>query len=167
MGLCITGIDMPRPNYRAQIIALLKLHGPMTAADIADRLDMSTIKVGAVIASARFQHPGKLIRIVRYVPLTGKRLRDICVFAAKPGPDVQRKPYEGDKLAKRRAETKARYRDRNRAAINARSHVRKTARTGRPIATNPWLQLADPAVRATMARIPADSHRIITSQDLP
>ena len=144
---------MSRPAYRAQLIAALKQHGPMTAADLADRLDMPHRKVGEVIASARFRQPGMIFRIVRYVPVTGKRLRDVCIFAAEAGTDVKRKPYQGGKFEKRRAEAKARYRDKHRATINARNHVRKTALAGRPIASNPWLQLADPAARSTMSRI--------------
>lgn len=144
---------MARINHRCQIIATLREHGPMTGDALAEHLDLTTRTVGTAISSARLQKPGEIFRVVRYQPVTGRRQADACVFAAEAGEDVPRTPYNKAKQRRRQAQAKARYRDKNRPAINAKSQIHKAARTGRAVAVNPWLQLAAPNVRATMARM--------------
>jgi hypothetical protein len=143
----------PRPNHRAQITAALKAHGPMTAEGISCHLDIDPHKISTAIASARYQAPGVFFRVVRYLPITGRRARDACVFAAGPGADVPRTKSTKAKLARRRQQAKARYHAKHRAAENAKSKARKAALTGRALAVNPWLQLALPSERGTIARM--------------
>lgn len=150
---------MARANHRAQIMGALTEHGPMTGAELAEHLGIGLRKVDAAIASARYQSPGQFFRVVRYLPVTGRRGRDLCVFAAEPGEDVPRQKFTKLKEAKRRAQAKARYRDKHRAAVNAANTLRKAALAGRPVTFNPWLQLAAPTERATVSRLTRDAQK--------
>jgi hypothetical protein len=143
----------PRPNHRAEIMAALLECGPMTAEGISNHLDLELHKVNTAIASARYQAPGVFFRVVRYLPITGRRARDACVLAAEPGADLPRTKLTAQKLARRRQQAKTRYHAKNRATENAKSTARKAALTGRAVASNPWLQLAAPNQRAAIARM--------------
>ena len=137
-----------QPINRSQVEAALKECGPMTRFELAEYLGWSVAKVGTTIASTRWLLPGQVFRIVRYVPITGRRGRDVSVYAAQPGRDAPRKPSD---QVERRRQVQARYRDNHRARINARARAQK-ARDGAPTVLNPWLQLAAPELRASMAR---------------
>lgn len=144
---------MVRPTYRAQIIATLKDHGRMTAAEIADCLSLEIRTVATAIASARNQKPGVIFRVVAYRPVTGRRAADASVYVAEAGADVLRQAFTKSKQAKRRALAKTRYREKHRQTINMRNSIRRAERAGRSVVINPWLQLASPRARPTMARI--------------
>lgn len=131
-----------QPIHRSRIIAALTEAGPMTSPELAEYLNLPTDTVSACIASARWLLPEQVFRIVRHQPLIGRRGRDLAVYAAEAGPDVQRKPIN---LAKRRKEVEARYRKKNRALINARNRAKS------PAPANPWLQLAPPEMRAAIS----------------
>lgn len=135
------------PKNRSPIIAVLRQHGPMTAHEIAEHLDWPPSKVVRTIASTRWLLPGKVFRVVRYVPVIGKRARDQAVYAARRGPDA---PRTADPVERRR-QAQARHRTAHRARINARSLARHVGRE-RPAASNPWMQLAHPSLRSHMAR---------------
>ncbi|MBO9679521.1 MAG: hypothetical protein J7556_14865 [Acidovorax sp.] len=120
----------------------------MTRFELAEYLGWPVAKVGTTIASTRWLLPGQVFRIVRYVAVTGRRGRDIAVYAAQPGRDASRKPAD---QTERRRQVQARYRENHRARINARARAQK-ARDGVPLVLNPWLQLAAPELRATMTR---------------
>ena len=151
--LSTTPTPMKRPDHRAQITAALQQYGPMTAAEIADHLELAPHKVAAAIGSARYQSPGVFFRILRYLPVTGRRGRDVCVFVAGEGEDAPRQPFTAAKQAKRRVQAKARYYEKHKSAMNARNTARKAALAGRALAVNPWLQLAAPSARATVSRM--------------
>lgn len=130
-----------QPIHRSRIVAALQECGPMTVLDLADHLGLSKDIVGSCISSTRWLLPQQVFRAVRYQPVTGRRGRDLAVYAAEAGPDA---PHRVDP-AKRRKQSEARYRDKNRALINARSRTRDAA------PPNPWLMLAPPALRSAMS----------------
>lgn len=144
---------MVRPAYRAQIIATLQEHGRMTSTELAEFLSLELKTVATAIATARYQQPGAIFRVVAYRQITGVRARDACVFAAEAGKDVPRQAFTKFKEAKRRAQSKTRYREKHRQAINMRNSIRRAERNGRAVEVNPWLQLAAPGTRPTMARL--------------
>ena len=130
-----------QPIHRSRIVAALQDAGSMTAAELAEYLDLPKKVVCACIASTRWLLPQQVFRIVRYQPVTGRRGRDLSVFAAEAGADAPH--YVNPKQRRKQAE--ARYRTKHRAVINARSRAKSTA----PI--NPWLQLAAPEIRSAMS----------------
>lgn len=119
----------------------------MTATELAEYLGWESRKVTTTIGSTRWLQPGLVFRIVRYVPVTGRRSRDLAVYAAEAGPDA---PKPTVNAAKRRKQTEARYRLKHRAIINARNQASSAAKRG-PAAINPWAQLAPPVLRGVMA----------------
>lgn len=130
-----------QPIHRSRIVAALQEAGPMTRQEIADYLDLSAEIVGACIASTRWLLPQQIFRIARYQPVTGRRSRDLAVYAAEAGADA----LHIVNRAKRRKQAEARYREKHRASINARG------RTATMAPVNPWLQLAPPEIRGAMS----------------
>lgn len=119
----------------------------MTAKELAEYLGWGSRKVTTTIGSTRWLQPGLVFRIVRYVPVTGRRGRDLAVYAAEAGPDVPKPTVNAEK---RRKQTEARYRRNHRAIINARNQASAAAKRG-TTTINPWAQLAAPQLRAFMS----------------
>jgi hypothetical protein len=138
-----------QPINRSQVVAALKAAGPMTATELAEYLGWESRKVTTTIGSTRWLLPEQVLRIVRYVPVTGRRGRDLAVYAAEAGADA---PKPAVNAARRRKQTEARYRHKHRAIINARNQASSSAKRGAP-AINPWAQLASPVLRGTMAAV--------------
>lgn len=136
-----------QPINRSQVVAALKSVGPMTVEEISDHLGWERAKATTTIGSTRWLLPQQVFRIVRYVQVTGRRCRDLAVYAAEAGTDA---PKPAVNAAKRRKQTEERYRKKNRAIINARSRASNAAKRG-TYAVNPWMQLAAPQLRAVMS----------------
>lgn len=118
----------------------------MTRLELAEYLGWSAEKVGTTIASTRWLLPEQVFRVVRYAPVTGRRARDLAVYAAEAGTDEPKKRID---LVKRRKQTEARYRQKHRAVISARNQASNATKRG----INPWANLAQPKMRAHMAAI--------------
>lgn len=136
-----------QPINRSQVVTALETVGPMTVVELADHLGWKRAKVGTTIGSTRWLLPEQVIRIVRYVPVIGRRGRDIAVYAAGAGADAPKPPTN---TAKRRKQSEARYRHKHRAIINARNQATSAAKRGNSV-INPWAQLAAPQLRAFMS----------------
>ena len=121
----------------------------MTRYELAEVLGWSVATVGTTISSTRWLLPHQVFRIVGYRAVTGSRGRDIAVFAAQAGPDIQRKPIN---KAQRRKVTQARYREKNRAVIQAKDRLARAQKTGAPVVINPWIALAPAQMRAAMTQ---------------
>lgn len=119
----------------------------MTATELAEYLGWKSEKVTSTISSTRWLLPEQVFRIVRYVPVTGRRSRDLAVYAAEAGADA---PKPAVNAAKRRKQAEARYRHKHRAIINARNQASSAAKRGAPT-VNPWAQLAAPQLRSFMS----------------
>lgn len=146
------------PINRRQVVAALQEFGPMTRFELAELLGWDVPKVGTTIGSTRWLLPQKVFRIVGYRAVTGSRGRDVAIFAAEAGPDIQRKPVDQKKRDK---EVAARYREKNRASILARNRISRARRSGKAVAINPWMALAPKELRAAMA------HPVISPQQEP
>lgn len=140
------------PPVRNAVIAVLKARGPMTVREIAEELDWPVSRVHAVVANARRQHPEKLFRAVSYRP----KGKDTSVYAAMPGKDAKRQPIDKEARARERF---ARYRQRHRAAINARLRAKRAAKRKQPTAINPWMQLAPKELRSAMTMAAHDNRQ--------
>lgn len=136
-----------QPINRSQVVAALQSAGPMTVVELAEYLGWKSEKVTTTIASTRWLLPGLVFRIVRFVPVTGRRSRDLAVYAAEAGADVPKPTVNADK---RRKQTEERYRRNHRAIINARNQASAAAKRG-TTTINPWAQLAAPQLRAFMS----------------
>lgn len=82
-----------------------------------------------------------------YRAITGRRARDVAIYAAQAGPDVPKKRVN---TAQRRKATEARYRENHRAIINAHNQMTNAAKRGKT-AINPWAQLAAPQLRSYLS----------------
>lgn len=136
-----------QPINRSQVVAALKSVGPMTIEEIAEHLGWERIKASTTIGSTRWLLPKQVFRIVGYVQVTGRRCRDLAVYAAEAGADM---PKPAVNAAKRRKQTEARYRQKHRAIINARNRASTASKRG-AATINPWMQLAPPQLRAFMS----------------
>ncbi|WP_314324419.1 hypothetical protein [Comamonas aquatica] len=136
-----------QPINRSQVVAALQENGPMTKLELAEYLGWTTNKVGTTISTTRNLHPEKIFRVVGHKSITGRRARDVSIYAAEAGPDVKKKPVD---KAKRRKATEARYREKHRAIISARNQVANASKHGKK-AINPWAQLAPPCLRAHLS----------------
>ena len=140
----------PAPS-RDAVLELLREHGPMTQRQIADALEWKQARTHSTIANMRWAYPGQLIRVVGYVhDAADRRSKDQSLYAAEAGEDVPR-PRIKKKL--RRLATQARYREKNRARINARHRARRAAQRGEVAQTNPWSQLAPASYRSAVTQI--------------
>lgn len=119
----------------------------MTVAELAEYLGWKSEKVTTTISSTRWLLPEQVFRIVGYVQVTGRRCRDLAVYAAEAGTDT---PKPAVNATKRRKQAEARYREKHRAIINARNQAGNAAKRG-TAAINPWAQLAAPQLRAFMS----------------
>lgn len=138
------------PPARNAVIAVLKEYGPMTKNDIAEVLGWHPARVHSTLANARRLRPGKVFRVVRYQRSEDGKSKDQSVYAAGPGQDVPRPQIDA---IERRKETQSRYRNRHKAAINARMRMRRAKQHGHSIVPNMFAQLAPPAVRSYMTTL--------------
>ena len=134
------------PPIRNAVIAVLKEYGPMTRNDIAGILGWEPGRVHNTITNARRLHPEKMFRVVRYQRVEGKS-KDQSVYAYAKGPDMPRPKVD---KATRGRETRARYRRRHNATINARMRIRRAKQAGHTMAPNMFAQLAPREVRPYM-----------------
>ena len=137
------------PINRSRIVAALQECGPMTRHELAEHLGWPVPKVGTTISSTRWLKPRQVLRIVSYRHIVGRHARDVAVFAAQAGPDVP-KPRADPAL--RRKQSQARYRDKNRAAIQAAARLKRASDAGREVVVNPWLGLAPTNLRSAMSQ---------------
>lgn len=136
---------------REEILALLREKGPMTRRAISDALGWSQEQTHSIVSNTRRCHPNQLMRVVGYVhdPDAG-RTKDQSLYAAEAGEDIPRKKI--NKVVRRRA-TQKRYREKNKARINATSRARRRKNSGAPVSVNPWAQLMPPEYRSTVTQI--------------
>jgi hypothetical protein len=140
-------------HKREAVLACLREHGPMTAAEAAEYLCITPTAAASVITSTRYENPGQFFRIASYRKVTGRRAKREIVFEASAGPDAKRPVV--DELADRR-KRQIDYYKRNAARVNARSRARRAAAKGGQ-AVNPWAQLAHPDLKGYMCRIAANT----------
>lgn len=132
----------------AQVEALLRDRGPMTALRIAEELDYPTDRITITIQAARARRPGNSFRITRYEPQVGRWLRDQPVWSASRGQDVEHRPAD---VAARAVAYQQRYRERNRARRQVSMVTRNAVRRGTETARNPYLQLVPAQYRGYLA----------------
>lgn len=138
------------PINRRQVVEALREFGSMNRYELAEHLGWDVAKVGTTIASTRWLLPEKVFRIVSYKDAVHDgRLRQVAVFDAQAGADVARPSLNSPA---RRKKTQARYRDKNRAGINAKHRTKRAKDIGLPPVVNPWLHLAPPNLRAAMSQ---------------
>lgn len=106
------------PVTRSLILDLLREHGPMTSAQVAQELDWPRSRVNGCIAKARGDHGTRYFVIVGYHAQRGRGGREAPVYAPGPGKDAPRPVFEEKKRQQR-------YRDKHRVLINLRSRVRR------------------------------------------
>lgn len=119
-----------KPTSRDAVTAVLREHGPMNSADIADVLGWTQSRVNSTLSTARRDHPGKFFRVIRTVMRQGSQGRDAPVYSASPGPDAPRPPMNAAYHQKRNQ----RYYQQNRARILCRI---RASRQGVQ-AASPW-----------------------------
>lgn len=119
------------PVVRNAIIKTLQEEGPMTAADIADHLEMDKERVSGAIVLMR-QHGTKFLHIVNYKRQRGNGGREAPVYALGPGKDAPRPVMNSIEENRKR---QARYRDKHRILIRLRTQQRRRG------AVNPFAQL--------------------------
>lgn len=136
---------------REEVLALLRENGPMTQRAISDELGWTQEQTHSIIANTRRCYPNQLIRVTGYVhdPNAG-RTKDQSLYAAEAGKDVPRAKIK--KVLRRRA-TQKRYREKNKARINAAVRVRRLKEKGLSASVNPWAQLMPPEYRSTVTQI--------------
>lgn len=103
----------------------------MTAADIADHLEMDKERVSGAIVLMR-QHGTKFLHIVNYKRQRGNGGREAPVYALGPGKDAPRPVMNSIEENRKR---QARYRDKHRILIRLRTQQRRRG------AVNPFAQL--------------------------
>lgn len=119
------------PVVRNAIIKTLQEEGPMTAADIADHLEMEKERVSGAIVLMR-HHGTKFLHIVNYKRQRGNGGREAPVYALGPGKDAPRPVMNSIEENRKR---QARYRDKHRMIIRLRTQQRRHG------AVNPFAQL--------------------------
>lgn len=124
---------MGQPAYtRTALVQLLRDNGPMSAAELTERIELNRKTVNAAIISARKKYGTQFFRIVRYEFTRGRGGREVPIYDVGPGEDC-RKPHMGQTAAKARH---ARYRKKMRHVLNARNRMRRGK-----TAANPYQQL--------------------------
>lgn len=109
-------------------MALLEDHPDgMTYAEIADELDMKQKSVEGCLRHDRKQRGTANFRVIKYRPVRGKGGRFQPIIGLGPGEDAKR-PRVANKRQNARARD-ARYRDKHRAVIRARTRVRRGSKT--------------------------------------
>lgn len=115
----------PNPDkapLRQAIVAVLQEHGPMTMPDIADLLQLPRQQVSGAIRNARACHPEEFFRVVGHrnpdkLDLDMGNKSRWQIYAAEKGADAPRAKVNKNL---RRKQTQKRYREKNKAIINAR-----------------------------------------------
>jgi hypothetical protein len=144
---------MARAETRlAAVEALLRERGPMTAARIAEELDVPTDRITLTIQSARSRRPGRSFRIIRYEPQIGVWASDRPVWSRSDGRDVPRPLV--DKKARADAYQK-RYREKHAGVRRVRMAARNAARRSTAATGNPYLQLVKASSRGYVAAMAA------------
>lgn len=131
---------LDRAPLRQPIVAALQEHGPMTMPDIADLLQLPRQKVSTTIRNARAGHPGIFFRVVGYRNPDELDLSMGCksrrqIYAAEQGADMPR-PKVNKTL--RRKRTQKRYRDKNKAIINAQIRKHRSETKGSASLLGMW-----------------------------
>lgn len=140
-----------QPIFRDKVRSALREHGPMTKEEVADLLHLPRNVVAAAIKSARYRYPEQIFRAVAYKRPSDGHGSDVTVYAAEAGPD---NPRNHDKR-KRRLKSQAKYREKNRASINARHRARRARIAGKAPTVNIWAALAPTGLQAAMTQAAA------------
>lgn len=138
-------MNNPSPR-RDAVLHVLQTLGPMTYRQIASHLGWETEVVHRTIANARVSKPEQMFAIVGYLhDPNDVRTKDQSIYSAEGGEDVPRPKV---KTRVRRIAVQARYRDKNRARINASLRTRRAEKAGKaaPVAS-PWAGLLNPPKR--------------------
>lgn len=150
----MSSTSKPRPSPRRQaVLAILREHGPMTAASAAAHLQWDIAMVSRAIVFARQKHSGEFFRVVRHKGTVGHWGPDQPVYAAEPGPDAYKRPIS--EKTRRRVAAK-RWRDKNSAVEAAKKRASRASSSGAK-AVNVWSQLAPPSLRRQMTMVAANT----------
>lgn len=123
---------MSQPAYtRTAILQELREQGPLSAAEIAEALQLPRKTTDAALIGARKTYGTKHFRVVDWRRQIGRGGREIPVYGPGPGSDKPR-PELGEQA---RRETRQRHEQRMREV----RRLRERQRRGHPI--NPWMQL--------------------------
>lgn len=144
------------PPARNAVLAALKKHGPMTARALADVLDWTVERAHRTVINTRRLRPGQLIRVIGFERVTEGKGKDMQIYAAQAGEDVKRTAVHE---RRRRLATQARYRERHRAAINARHRASRQKKSGKPLVQNIWSPLAPKEIQQAMSAAANDYFR--------
>lgn len=119
------------PRTRNAILAAIREHGPMTVAELVEVTGKTRHSIDAAIINMR-ERGTEFLRVKGYQRQVGNGGIAASIYDLGPGKDAKRPDLS---TIEAHRERQARYRDKNRAVINARTNARR----GRPI--NPFLQL--------------------------
>lgn len=103
------------------MLQAIREHGPLSAAELAETLQISRQSVDASMNAARTKFGSGMFRITAWRRNIGRGGREIPVYGLGPGRDVQR-PELGDTA---RRETQARYTEKMRAVIRTKDAIRR------------------------------------------
>lgn len=118
-------------STRTALVQLLKDNGPMTAKELAEKIEMRHQTIASCIYLARKRHGLKYFRVVEWIAYRGQGGMPIPVFTFGTQSPFAR---DADRPKFDSAERKRRYYDKNKAIIN----LRKKRKAG---IVNPYLQL--------------------------
>ena len=107
---------------RDRIVELLTREGRLTAAEIADHLELPRASVDKALSYARRQYGSEVFRIAGYRRQVGNKGRAAALFAAGPGKDAPR-PRLDTKPARR--VLAKRFREKHAALLRARDRKRR------------------------------------------
>lgn len=113
---------MPQPAYtRTGILVLLREFGPMTAAEISERMGLSRRSIDGCLIGSRAKYGTEHFRIVGYEPTRGSGGREKPIYGPGPGEDAKRPTYG----LQAHREADARYRRMTRGLIRLRTNARR------------------------------------------
>lgn len=123
---------MPTPAInRDAILAAIREHGPMTAAEIAETTGKKRSAIDSALVAMR-KRGSFYVRVSGYRRQIGGAGIAAGIFALGPGKDVPREDLGGKEGHRQRNE---RYREKNRMVIRAKTAIR------RGVTLNPFSQL--------------------------
>ena len=124
----------------------------MTAVEVAEYLGWTRNRANGCIVHTRKSHPGKFFKVVEYRCQVVRQGRDVQVYAAGRGQDVERPPFDRAHTLQRGRDYYKRNRARYAAARQRRAGVQSTTwlsgllpmarRAAKTIATSAYSQSA-------------------------
>ena len=125
---------MPQPAYtRTAILQAIREHGPRSAAELAEALELPRSTIDGSLRAARSKHGTKFFRIVAWRRYTGHGSNWVPVYGLGPGDDEPKPVLTKEQHNERHV----RYRKRMRNVILVRDRVRR----GEHDPSNPFAQL--------------------------